>query len=658
MKRLLFALMLFISPAHAQNVLFPANPGDMIVKGNAGAWVPVHGGTAGCVLTSNGPAAAPTWNCALALNFQLPPMPPNTVWGNVTATQAAGVPIDVNQFLNTIDYDIQRTPLPGSVPYKGTDNKWHTAPPAQPGWAWTSQGAGVIPQWAPVNGYIPPGAVGTCLVSNGPSVAPSYATCPTSGSFPVDSVFGRTGTITAQNGDYTVGQVTGAAPLASPALTGVPTAPTAAPGTNTTQLATTAFVQAAGTGVTSFNSRTGVVTPGANDYTAATINYTAPGTGGTALTQAAHNQNMLWVNDYGAVCDAATNDATSFQNMNTEAIALRAAARFRGACKINTALPVPTTLDFGGTGIGYAVTAGASTGGSRLIVANNVNGFNVSTDFPVTLHDFSLETTGGSSGKGINLTSAAGLAINVGTIIERMTIVGFATSVYAVNGAGYIISHNQLLEFTASGVHVEDQTNPDGGDSLIEGNTFSTSTVGALGIDMISSGGLKVFSNKFNGSYTEALRVTLANGVSTGGLQFSNNNVEGALGGVRLLRAGATGTYLSMVFTGNYWGVSNFCVFVPNDPAGVWIDGINISSNQCRLSGNSTPVAFSVDSVNNLTIGVNSVSCSGTPACQAVATGAAVTGATIGPISKSGTFGASALLGTAVLSVTCSATCY
>jgi hypothetical protein len=35
------------------------------------------------------------------------------------------------------------------------------------------------------------------------------------------------------------------APLASPSLTGVPTAPTAAPGTNTTQLATTAFVQSA-----------------------------------------------------------------------------------------------------------------------------------------------------------------------------------------------------------------------------------------------------------------------------------------------------------------------------------------------------------------------------------------------------------------------------
>jgi hypothetical protein len=40
------------------------------------------------------------------------------------------------------------------------------------------------------------------------------------------------------------------APLASPALTGVPTAPTATAGTNTTQIATTAFVRAAITGNT------------------------------------------------------------------------------------------------------------------------------------------------------------------------------------------------------------------------------------------------------------------------------------------------------------------------------------------------------------------------------------------------------------------------
>jgi hypothetical protein len=56
---------------------------------------------------------------------------------------------------------------------------------------------------------------------------------------PVQTVAGRTGTVT-----LAVADVSGAAPLASPALTGTPTAPTATVGTNTTQVATTAFVLA------------------------------------------------------------------------------------------------------------------------------------------------------------------------------------------------------------------------------------------------------------------------------------------------------------------------------------------------------------------------------------------------------------------------------
>lgn len=60
----------------------------------------------------------------------------------------------------------------------------------------------------------------------------------------VSSVFGRVGTITAQTGDYTVSQITGAAPLDSPNLIGIPLAPTAVLGTNNTQIATTAFVYA------------------------------------------------------------------------------------------------------------------------------------------------------------------------------------------------------------------------------------------------------------------------------------------------------------------------------------------------------------------------------------------------------------------------------
>jgi hypothetical protein len=61
----------------------------------------------------------------------------------------------------------------------------------------------------------------------------------------VSSVFGRSGVVIAATGDYTVAQVTGAAPLASPALTGVPTAPTAGALTNSTQIGTTAYTDSA-----------------------------------------------------------------------------------------------------------------------------------------------------------------------------------------------------------------------------------------------------------------------------------------------------------------------------------------------------------------------------------------------------------------------------
>lgn len=74
---------------------------------------------------------------------------------------------------------------------------------------------------------------------------------------PVTSVAGKTGTVT-----LVVGDVSGAAPLASPALTGVPTAPTASTADNTTTIATTAFVKAQGyvtsSGVTSVSTGTGL----------------------------------------------------------------------------------------------------------------------------------------------------------------------------------------------------------------------------------------------------------------------------------------------------------------------------------------------------------------------------------------------------------------
>jgi hypothetical protein len=79
----------------------------------------------------------------------------------------------------------------------------------------------------------------------------------------------RSGAVTLTTADITAA---GGAPASNPTLAGVPNAPTAAPGTNTTQIATTMFVQAAlgaQTLVSSFNGRSGAITLSTSDVTSA-----------------------------------------------------------------------------------------------------------------------------------------------------------------------------------------------------------------------------------------------------------------------------------------------------------------------------------------------------------------------------------------------------
>ena len=61
----------------------------------------------------------------------------------------------------------------------------------------------------------------------------------------VSSVFGRIGTVVAQSGDYTVSQVTGAAPIASPTFTGTVTLPIVGLA-QCLQVSTTGAIQGAG----------------------------------------------------------------------------------------------------------------------------------------------------------------------------------------------------------------------------------------------------------------------------------------------------------------------------------------------------------------------------------------------------------------------------
>lgn len=135
----------------------------------------------------------------------------------------------------------------------------------------------------------------------------------TSATSPVTSVFGRTGAVISNNGDYTVSQVTGAAPLASPTFTGTPAAPTPSPGDNSTNIATTAFVHAnSGVAGLSFTKKTlaAGLSPSSGVTTTITSQaITMPSSG--CPCRAEVHWGVDWQNSVAGVVDIAMFDGTN-----------------------------------------------------------------------------------------------------------------------------------------------------------------------------------------------------------------------------------------------------------------------------------------------------------------------------------------------------------
>ena len=203
-----------------------------------------------------------------------------------TGTQIRSLAIDtaaVNSLLQVsevgvtvaslVDGKIPTNQLPsailGTLTYQDTWNASTNAPtipaasPSNKGWYYVVNTAGT----ASIGG-IDDWQIGDWLVSNGVSWGKI------DNSDKVSSVAGKTGAVTLSSSDVGLGNVDDTsdankpvssaaqtalnlkAPLASPELTGVPTAPTAGGGTNTTQIATTAYVFAERTNTATLTNKT------------------------------------------------------------------------------------------------------------------------------------------------------------------------------------------------------------------------------------------------------------------------------------------------------------------------------------------------------------------------------------------------------------------
>jgi hypothetical protein len=180
----------------------------------------------------------------------------------------------------------------------------------------------------------------------------------------------RTGPVTLTTADVTSA---GGAPLASPTFTGVPAGPTASPATNTTQLATTAFVAAAiaaiGTGVTSFNTRTGAVTLSSADVSAAggalLASPTFTGVPSAPTATAGTNTTQLATTQFVTAAISAINVGVTTFNTRSGAVTL-SGTDITGAGGLLSATAASTYLPLAGGTVTGTLTVQPSSGAANV----------------------------------------------------------------------------------------------------------------------------------------------------------------------------------------------------------------------------------------------------------------------------------------------------
>jgi hypothetical protein len=182
--------------------------------------------------------------------------------------------------------------------------------------------------------------------------------------------------------------VTSYAPLASPALTGVPTAPTASTGTNTTQIATTAFVQAAQGSFAPINSPAFTGTP--------TVPTATPGTNTTQAASTAYVVTAL-----GSYAPLASPSFSGRVQSPAYSYTVNAIGNASGTQTLNIGLYSEFTMTIvGATTIAFTNTLGSNVTQTIYIRFTNAGAFSIT--WPASTK-FANKTAPTFTGSGVDL---------------------------------------------------------------------------------------------------------------------------------------------------------------------------------------------------------------------------------------------------------------
>lgn len=280
----------------------------------------------------------------------------------------------------------------------------------------------------------------------------------------VSSWMGRTGDVLMTVADIVAA---GGAPLSSPALGGVPTAPTAAVGTNTNQLATCAFVLeqvgALTAGVSSFNGRGGAVSLQLSDITGiggAPINAPAFTGSATAITQPPGTSNTsLATTQFVAQALAQSAAGVSSFMSRTGAVSLLST----DISAVGGALAASPTF----TGVPQSVTPSAGSVGTMIATKAYVDSNVGVTSFntragAVTLQLSDITGAGGAPAASPALTGTpTAPTAPAGTANTQLATTAFVSAALGGGGVASLNGHTGALSvsvnqrlFTANATYV------------------------------------------------------------------------------------------------------------------------------------------------------------------------------------------------------------
>ena len=299
-------------------------------------------------------------------------------------------------------------------------------------------------------------------------------------------------------------------------------------------------------------------------------------------------------------------------NGTDETVAIQSA--ITAACAEKRTLYIPSgTYKYTTLTIDDEISVIGDGNGSNLQTTQVANGgITVTTRWPVTFERMVLSADGTPTDGALLTLNATVFETGLATF-RNVVFFNYYIGLRFLKAATWNIYdcyfESKGLDAGSTSLWIQNDQNPDSGDSSCIGNVFYYSNDIGTHIRQISSGGTKIIGNKFLYGQSH-YRMALAATANTYDLIFANNSSEFAADGNMIFDAASGGTWANVQISNNQYTITSakygILVNPSGDPSSIvtWLDGLNINGNIFGSNGAAT--AIEINNTRRVSIDTNS----------------------------------------------------